>query len=253
MKWGLLGLALAVCEAQPAFARELATDRPDTTESPVTVPAGRFQVEAEALAHSWKDGRSASWTVAESLLKYGVTDRLDVHLNVPVYSRLRDAAGIWAEGFGNLALRMKYNWWGNDGGRSALAVLPYVSAPTAADGAGAEAWEFGVAFPFALELTDRFGLGLQQQFDWLDDGSGGRDFEWLQSAVLGMALTEKAGVFAEVVTVLRFEGDATTDVAVNGGGTYLFTPECQLDAGVRVGLAGEVDEVQLFLGWSQRF
>ena len=51
------------------------------------------------------------------------------------------------------------------------------------------------------------------------------------------------------VKVLRFEGEAETDVSVNFGGTYRFTPDCQLDAGIRVGLAGEVDDAQLFLGW----
>jgi hypothetical protein len=132
-------------------------------------------------------------------------------------------------------------------------VLPYVSAPTAADGVGAEGWEFGVAFPFSLELTDRLGLGMQQQFDWVEGGNGGKDVEWLQAVVIGVSLTEKAGVFVEGVTVLRFEGEAETDVSVNFGGTYRFTPDCQLDAGIRVGLAGEVDDAQLFLGWSQRF
>jgi hypothetical protein len=250
MNWSFCLLGMT---AMSVSARDMATDRPDTTESPVTVPKGRFQIEAEALAHSWNDGRSASWTVGESLLKYGVTDRMDMHLNVPVYSRLRGDDGGWAEGFGNLTLRMKYNLWGNDEGRSALAVLPFVSAPTAADGMGAEDWEFGVAIPFSFDLTDSLSLGLQQQFDGLDDGMGGHEFEWLQSVALGVALTEKAGVFAEAVTVLRFEGDETTDVAINVGGTFQFTPDCQLDAGVRVGLAGEVDDVQLFLGWSQRF
>lgn len=249
MRWALGYLLLAASVS----GREMATDRPDTTESPVTVPKGRFQIEMEALAHSWNDGRSASWTVGESLLKYGVTERLDVHLNVPTYSGVRGEDGEWHEGFGDLALRMKYNLWGNDEGRSALGVLPYVSAPTAADGVGAEGWEFGVAFPFQLELTDRLGLGVQEQFDWVAAEDGGKDFEWLQSVVLGVALTEKAGIFAEGVAVLRFEGDGATDVSVNVGGTYRFTPECQLDAGIRVGLAGEVDDAQLFLGWSQRF
>ncbi len=243
-------ILLALAPSLPA--RDLATDRPDTTESPVTVPAGRFQIEAELLAHSWNGGHSASWTFAESLLKYGVTDRLDIQLNVPVYARQR-ADGGWAEGFGNLTPRLKFNFWGNDEGRSALAVLPYASAPTAADGVGSDRWEFGVAFPFALDLNEDWALGLQPQFDWVDDGAGGRDFEWLQTVVLGVGLTERFGVFAEGVTVLRFESGADTDVAVNFGCTYLVTPDWQLDAGVRVGLAGEVDDVQLFLGWSQRF
>jgi hypothetical protein len=249
MKW-VLGM---VCLAPCVLGRELATDRPDTTESAMTVPKGRFQVEAEVLAHSWNDGRSASFTVGESLLKYGVTDRFDVHLNVPTYAGVRGEDGAWREGFGDLALRMKYNLWGNDEGRSALGILPYVSAPTAADGVGAEGWEFGVAFPFSLDLTDRLGLGMQQQFDWVEGGNGGKDFEWLQAVVLGVSLTKKAGVFVEGVTVLRFEGDMATDVSVNFGGMYRFTPECQLDAGIRVGLAGEVEDAQLFLGWSQRF
>jgi len=249
MRW-VAGMA---CLATCVSGRELATDRPDTTESPITVPAGRFQVEAEVLAHSWNEGRSAGWTGAESLLKYGVTERFDVHLNVPVYSGVRNGDGAWREGFGDLALRMKYNFWGNDEGRSALGVLPYVSAPTAADGVGAEGWEFGVAFPFSLDLTDRLGFGMQQQFDWVEGADGGKAFEWLQAVVVGVSLTERAGMFAEAVTVLRFEGEGTTDVSVNVGWTYRFTRDCQLDTGIRVGLEGEVDDAQLFLGWSQRF
>jgi Putative MetA-pathway of phenol degradation len=249
MRWIWVWMAMA----SGVLGRELATDRPDTTESAMTVPKGRFQIEAEVLAHSWKDGHSASWTVVESLLKYGLTDRLDVHLNVPSYAGVRGEDGAWREGFGDLALRMKYNLWGNDEGRSALAVLPYVSAPTAADGVGAESWELGVAFPFSLELTDRFGIGMQQQFDWVAAEDGGKDLEWLQAVVVSVSVTEKTGVFAEGVVVLPFEGEGATEVSVNLGGTYRFTPECQLDAGIRVGLAGEVDDAQLFLGWSQRF
>jgi len=236
-----------------AEARDLATDRPDTTESAITVPKGRFQIEAEALAHSWNEGRSTSWTVAESLLKFGVTDQMDLQLNVPIYGRLLDDNDEWADGFGNLTLRMKYNLWGNDEGRSALALLPYVSAPTAARGLGSEKWEPGLAIPFSLELTDRFNLGLQQQFDWIDDGNGGRDLEWLHALVVGASMTDRFGLFAEGVALLRLESGGETDVALNLGWTYLVTPEFQLDGGVRFGLAGQVDDVQIFLGWSQRF
>jgi len=34
---------------------------------------------------------------------------------------------------------------------------------------------------------------------------------------------------------------------------FLATPDLQFDAGIRVGLADGVDDVPLFLGWSQRF
>ena len=53
--------------------RELSADRPDTTESPVTVDAGHVQIEASLF--DWRrDGRDDVYTAMATNFKIGLTD-----------------------------------------------------------------------------------------------------------------------------------------------------------------------------------
>ena len=71
---GLVGLALGSFDGRAAAPlRELETDRPDATESPVTVDRGHFQLESSFFSFSRDDSagvRTETWGVAESNIKY---------------------------------------------------------------------------------------------------------------------------------------------------------------------------------------
>ena len=70
--------------------RDLEADRPDATESPRTVDAGHFQVEMSLLGYSRdRSGgmRSESWTWAETNIKYGLNDSMDLQLVFSPYVR----------------------------------------------------------------------------------------------------------------------------------------------------------------------
>ncbi len=58
------------------YLRDLAPDRPDTTESPITVDAGRFQIEASFFDY----GRNDDGGVEEEAFTYGA-DNLKVGLH----------------------------------------------------------------------------------------------------------------------------------------------------------------------------
>ena len=67
--------------------RELSTDRPDQTESPYTVDAGRFQIEMDFVQHcSHHDTsgggsvRTKNWSIAPLNLKLGLTKQVDLQL-----------------------------------------------------------------------------------------------------------------------------------------------------------------------------
>ena len=94
---GLLGCGLAQATE---FKREMSTDRPDTTESPVSVEAGGVQIESSlwAFARDKEDGVTAeAWTLGESNVKFGLADNQDIQFVIrPWISETVKAGGVIA-------------------------------------------------------------------------------------------------------------------------------------------------------------
>src|SRR5438477_6569567 len=112
--------------------RSFNTDRPTKSNVPFTVDAGHFQYETDLLNFSrLKQGtlRSDTWLAPNPTLKLGLTSNIDLELNIAPYasvSTLNTATGMRSTvtGTGDLFARMKINLWGNDGGKTAFALIP---------------------------------------------------------------------------------------------------------------------------------
>lgn len=225
--------------------REMHTDRPDTTESAYTVDVGHLQIEMDFARYS-RDSGSEAWAFATTNFKLGLTSRLDLQVVVPAFQRVRGGA----EGFGDLTFRLKANLWGNGGGSTAMAVMPFLKLPTAADGLGNDEVEGGLIIPFAAELPGGWGFGAMLEVDFLADEDG-RYAEWIASATVGRDLIGDLGGFLELVSVAsEREGWAAT---FNAGLTYALTEDIQLDAGVGFGLTEAAEDFGAFAGMSIRF
>jgi hypothetical protein len=89
------------------FLRELSADRPDATESPNTVEAGRFQIESSLWSYE-RDTvpgvRMETWVFGESNLKVGLTEDMDLQWVVrPWVREIERGGGVReeVEGFGD--------------------------------------------------------------------------------------------------------------------------------------------------------
>src|SRR5262245_27102408 len=100
--------------------REMSTDRPDTTESPISVDAGHVQVELSFLEYT-RDRRQDSFDVMPINLKLGLTNNADMQFVIQPYFASDEPDGEFG-GFGDSQIRLKMNLWGNDGGETALAL-----------------------------------------------------------------------------------------------------------------------------------
>lgn len=121
-----------------ALMRLLSTDRSDATESAYSVDAGHFQVETDVL----RLGRSRlkRQPVAQQELRFnhanlklGLTHNVDLQVVVESYTVQTEgegATGTRRAGFGDVTLRLKRNLWGNDGGPTGCALMPFVKLPT---------------------------------------------------------------------------------------------------------------------------
>ncbi len=245
----------------PDLMREMSTDRPDTTESPYTVPAGHFQLEMSFFDYSRDLSPDPVNPVRTKAASYGLMNfkaglSHDVDLQVVFDTRTRErstAEEVTATlaGFSDVTLRLKMNLWGNDAGTTALALMPYVKIPTGARLSNDE-WEAGLIVPLAIALSDRVGLGLMAEMDLVSDANtGGYDLEWLHTATLGISLTEQLGMYVELVGVASASADYRA--LFDAGLTFAVTDSLVFDAGVRLGLNRAAEDIGVFSGMSFRY
>ena len=246
--------------------REMSTDRPDKTESAYSVDAGHFQVEADLVSYSYDRHNTArDHTVSESLaiapfnFKVGLCNNSDLQFVVPTYNivRTRDRrtrARETENGFGDFIVRNKINLWGNDGGTTAFALMPYVKFPTASKNLGNDAYEGGLIAPLAVALPAGWGLGLMTQLDINEDADGsGHHPEFVNTVTFSHDIVGDLGGYVEFFSSVSTDDDADWVGTVDLGLTYGLTKDIQLDAGINIGVTRSADDWNPFVGISWRF
>lgn len=232
--------------------RPLSADRPDFTESPYTVDAGAVQIEASFFDYA-KQSDEESFAIAPVNLKVGLTNNIDAQFIVNPYVHQDDGVTT-RDGFGDSQFRVKFNLWGNDGGETAFAIMPFISFPTASDDIDNDHIEGGLIFPFAMELAEGVGLGLMFETDFVyDEADGDYDTEFIATAVLGLDVTDELGVYVEGIGITSTDSGVDERGILGLGATYALDGNTVLDAGVNLGLTDDTDDVNVFAGITIRF
>jgi hypothetical protein len=238
--------------------RDMETDRPDVTESAYSVDAGHFQVESDAIRFSRikTDGLNitqTSYNIAN--LKVGLSNSVDLQLVVPFYQqeKIRYSNGSQVRsstGLNDFTLRIKKNVWGNDGGGTALAIMPFINV-MAGKHAEDKRPEGGVVIPFAVDLKNEWSLGAQGQFSFLRSELKGYDGEILNSLTVGKALSQTSSSFIESHYTYNLQS-RDFELFFNGGYVYSFTENLKVDVGFNYGLS-KGSEKAIFIGYSFRY
>jgi len=274
---GLSGAALAQSAAQPDKSlytlfnpvptdqmRDFNTDRPPKANVPYTVDAGHFQYETDLINYAFdqKVGtvRTDTWLVPNPTFKIGLTSNIDFEVNAPVGVGVHtfDAATgqsstLW--GLGDVYLRTKINLWGNDGGPSAFALIPYVKAPTAPAGIGNGAVEWGVIAPLSFSLPSGFTLLFNSEIDALKNSADdGRHANFINLVTVSHELVKNVTLYVEFWSDYNIDPtQRTTQLSFDLAAAWVVRPNLQLDFGVDLGLTSATPKAQIFTGISQRF
>lgn len=238
--------------------RDLSTDRPDQTESPYSVNAGHVQLEMDLFnwTHDSEDGTTfEAWNIAPLNLKIGILENADLQLVFENWTRESRTTGgrrTVQEGIGDFTLRWKQNLWGNDGGATALAVMPFVTIPLHTGDLGRDEPEAGIIIPFGWNLPHGLYLGLMTEWDWLNDERGGHHNAWFNTITLGAELTESIGAYVEF-TAMVYDDGSPWEGTVDGGFTFALSEDVQFDIGCNVGVTRAAPDVQPFIGLTYRY
>ena len=236
--------------------KEMKTDRPDATENAYTVEAGHFQVETDLFKHfsnKKSDVISSGNIFNLGNYKLGLTERMDIQLVLPAYvnniTRERSSNKIISRtaGFDDITMRLKYNIWGYAGGRTALAILPFLSFPTSSF--SNNGIQGGIIFPFALELKEGLDFGTQLGMEIVNEDDNYHS-NFLYSFTFGKSISNKVNMFAEAFASYSPYSN-NTEIFVDGGIIFSFSKNFNIDAGFNYGITKNADKI-FFTGLSFR-
>jgi len=232
--------------------RDFTPDRPGASENPFTVDAGHYHLELGIgrFSHDDSDGvRTRERAFAETKLRAGLVPWLELQLVIEPYTRSEiedaDSEPVVDEGYRGTTLRLKANLWGNDGGPTALGLLPFVRF---AD----DAVDFGLAVPFAMELPLELDLGATLEADFVELDDRTRGVELSAAAGVGRDLAGPLGGSVELIGVYTAHDASERELASEIGLALAVLEDLQLDLSARIGLAGPAADIELFAGAAGR-
>jgi hypothetical protein len=257
--WAAAWLALPLAaHAQDAGLRDLCAERPGRATPSCIVDRGHLMLEVDAfdLTRDRREGVTVQTTQALAPhLRLGLTDTLEAGVVLTPYAEVRTrgaGAGATARGAGDTVFDLKLSLRNPAGDGTSLAILPFVSAPTAQHGLGAGGFQGGVILPVAAALPGGFSLGLDPEVDAVRDGRGGAQAAYVAVAALSHGVGPGLTAGVELWTSrTRAETQATADATLAWAPPA--RPDLQLDAGVNLGLNRRTPGVEAYAGISRRF
>lgn len=248
--------------------RPMSTERPSKTDSAITLDAGRFQIETSLVNYNYNSdciagscSSTREWGGGTSTnLRIGLTESADFQILFDAYRDVNTtdkSAGTHsrAQGFGDTTLRYKYNFWGNDGGKSALATVLFMKLPTNNDNLANDDVEGGIEFPFVLNFDDGWSLGGMTALSVLNEQSQARDYYlgYTNSLILGKSLNDTTSVYGEFFTYLPDTGTRDWQNSLDFGIVHKLSDNVQIDTGINFGVTDAATDVQWFAGIAYRF
>jgi hypothetical protein len=244
--------------------RPFNTDRPTKSNVPYTVDAGHFQYEGDIFIYSFDntttpDTDNTSWVLFNPTFKAGLTNWADLEVNFSAQNIQRNVtrstgATTANYGFGDTFTRLKMNLWGNDGGTTAFALIPYGKWPTAPIGVGNGYAEGGIIAPLAISLPLGFTTILMGEVDYLKNPvSPGYRANFQSLININRTIIENVTGYAEIYANWPNSPDLKNTYTLDFAIAWTPLPNFQLDVGINIGLVPAATPYQIYMGIAQRF
>ena len=225
------------------FAQELVTDRPDQTESSVTVPIRSLQIEGGLSFASLKEN---SINIKETLLptvlfRYGLSKGIELRLVAQNEKLKNDTLKI--HGLSDLEIGTKIQLLKKENIKTEIAFLAHVIVPTGKKELtnGKAGVVSKLAFSYPASNVVETGCNIGYSNFGFDDGS------LTYSLVTGFSITDKISAyiepFGEYFNFRNFYINADTGI------TYLLRENFQLDISFGTGLNYKMNYLAFGFSW----
>lgn len=232
---------------------DMVTDRPDQTESSVTVPKGWLQIETGALMEGDSPYKGLVFTNTiynTTLLRYGLFDKTELRFGWEYLNDYVLSGDVESDvsGLAPFVIGFKTQISEEDGWIPELAFLGHLTIPNI----GKEEFRADFLTPdFRIagtkSINDKFSTAFNLGGEW--DGVT-PNTNIFYSFVIGMGVNEKIGAFAEVYGYVIEE--MNPDHRFDAGVTYLVSNNFQLDLSGGFGINDQAPDYFISGGLSYR-
>ena len=239
----LLFLPLLVSAQDRSERPPLITDRPDFTESGISVPRGSVQIEGGLTWERFK-GELDTVSGPETLVRYGIGERLELRVGLPNLIANGDASGA-----GDSSLGAKLEFGSRDDAWDLAGILT-VSIPTGDKAYSSDGIDPSMIIAAGIDLSESWSFGTQISAGYPSERDQ-RAFEWGGTLVLGRSLTDRSGAFFEIAAVVPETGTAA--ISFHTGFVVLLSTDVQFDVHGGTGLSDTAPDVFIGAGLAARF
>lgn len=254
---------LAWCLAATAHAEEpLSADRPDFVESSSVVGKGRFQLETGFNSeHNKADGVKERATSTPTLLRFGLSDSLELRVSSDGFSRLRSedtATGITTRerGYSDLNIGIKWNTHEGDptSNTPAMAWLLHADLETGSRAFRGDGVRPSLRFVAEWELPNDWSVGVMPGIFAEKNEDGDRYVGGIAAITVGKGWTERFRTYVELAgQQLASKKNGGHVVTWDTGATYLITNDVQVDIGLAWGATKDTPDFAWGVGLAVRF
>jgi hypothetical protein len=231
---------------------DLVTDRPDQTESPVLIPVGALQVETGFLREKdhAADADNIHYTYNTTLLKYGVTENLELRFineYAGSYQKISDLKISGMKGFNPVTVGVKIKITDSKGIIPATAFIGHIHIKSGMKDFRPDYTAADFRFTSAKAITRNFFIGCNLGAQW--DGHT-PEATFLYTVSANFNLSQQLGVFVESYGFLPEKRKA--DHRFDCGLTYKLTKLIQWDISAGVGITNNAPDSFFSTGLSFR-
>ncbi len=240
------------------FAQDpLITDRPDQTESSITVPKKSIQIETGVLFERDKihigfsdaNVRQSSFSIATTLLRYGIFDNFELRMaSEYLYKKVKlSNFDKTSDGLPGVMLGGKFKLFDENGLIPESAILLELTFPVGNEQLAPDNTETKLLFASSHTISPTLGVGYNIGVEWIDDNN----YLYLYSLAMGKSLTNSLSFFIESFGSLSEHNGCP--LSVDGGITKLLSPIFQVDFSTGVALNQDASDFFTSIGFSYRF
>lgn len=227
--------------SQLAFSQKtIVTDRPDQTESAISVPLGSLQIESGFL-YEWVGPNMSlkNYAIPTTLFRYGILKNFELRFQAD-YLKLKTSLHSLS-GFGDFSIGMKAHIFAGD--ITDIAILVNTIIPSGDKSFREPRSSYNGILCISHELSDKIGLGYNVGLNY----DQYKDLNLTYAIAIGFALTEKLSAFTEVFG--SWNSFKTVEVSFDLGFTYLLNNNLQLDASFGKGINFESNFLSFGISW----
>ena len=244
LTFACLSASSAAADDCPTSKEEIATDRPDVTNSSLVVPTGSLQAE-NGINLSGRDSATLL-DATNTRLRLGVAHCLEVLVDVPTYFAV--LGGEASSGWTNVIPAIKWQI-SPVPGKIDLSAVVGAGLPTGTRNIAGSGVQPYLQFPWSWKLGHEWELaGMVTNFFTPADANRHTTETTLS---LEREIGEHADLFVEYVG--DYPDRSPSLFMLNSGGAWRFTRTQQLDFHVAFGLSNDAPHYIFGLGYSFRF